>query len=64
MSAAWESPSDATLHYQYLQAAVTKWRKANTWADSLPFDKWPQKYKDAAHVAANLMQHVGVTCLL
>ena len=48
-----------TLYYQYLQAALTQWRAANPWADEIPFEAFPQRYRDAIEVAAHINLEVG-----
>ena len=34
-----------TLDMQYLQSSLTKWRERNHWADTIPFDKFPARYR-------------------
>lgn len=48
-----------TLYYQYLQAALTQWRAANRWADSIPFEAFPQRYRDAIELAAHINSQEG-----
>jgi hypothetical protein len=48
------------LDAQYLQSAITIWRNFNPWASEIRFVDFPQKYKDAVLVAAEIMQNAGV----
>ena len=41
----------------YLQSVVVKWRMANQWADSVPFESFPEKYKAEIELAAHINQN-------
>ena len=47
-----------TLHYQYVQSALNLWRQRNPWADNIPFEQFPKKYRDAIELAAYINQNV------
>jgi hypothetical protein len=47
------------LYYQYLQAALATWRARNGWADSVPFEAFPSRYRDAIELAAHINMNKG-----
>lgn len=42
------------LGTQYMQAALTEWRSRNRWADDIPFERFPKKYRDEIETAASI----------
>lgn len=46
-----------TLQWQYIQRALHLWRQRNPWADEIPFDQFPKKYRDAIELAAHINQN-------
>jgi hypothetical protein len=45
-----------SLYLQYLQSTLTKWRSANRWADDIPFEQFPERYKAEIELAAHINQ--------
>lgn len=48
-----------SLGAQYLQAALAKWREAHPWANHIPWEQLPQRYKDQIETAARLTMLCG-----
>jgi len=40
------------IYTQYLQSALAAFRAQNPWLDSISFDSFPSKYRDAIELAA------------
>ena len=52
--------SDAdTLFTQYLQSVLANWRKNNRWADDIPFEKFPEKYRAELQYTASMKMEIG-----
>ena len=50
--------ADSLTYIQSLQATLSKWREANNWADSLPFEQFPERYKEELELAAHINMEV------
>jgi hypothetical protein len=48
-----------TLYYQYLQSALNKFRTRNPWLASIPFEKFPERYRAQIELAAHLNMNKG-----
>jgi hypothetical protein len=46
-----------TLYTQYLQSALAEWRKRNVWASSIPFEQFPERYREEVELAAYVNMH-------
>ncbi len=43
---------ETSLGAQYLQAALARWRKANPWANHIPWEQIPHRYRHEIELSA------------
>jgi hypothetical protein len=46
--------SSLLVESQATMSALSKWRAANRWADSVPFEQFPQKYREEIESQASI----------